>query len=385
MKICIDARMYGPRVGGGGLGRYVQEVILELQKQDQENEYVVLLKQENFGECPIPNKRWTKVRADIHWYSLQEQTRLPRLIDMLGCDLVHFPHFNVPLRLRTPFVVTIHDLIMLDQKRSAQASTRGPLLFALKRFGYRKTLFHAARNAKRIVTVSEHAKGQIVDRLNVPAKKVHVVYNGVKRTDVPEENTNTKSPKGTHGLPTFSGPFFLNVGNAYPHKNLITLLHTFSFFVRTYPDAHLVLVGPRNTFSKRLEREAREIDIPPEKIHFLGFVDETQLSWLYSNATGYVIPSKVEGFGMPPLEALDHGTPVAASRASCIPEILADAAIYFNPDDVEDLFQAMETLLNDKQAVTRLLTKRHEVLGRYSWSAHAQALQDIYQLATHAA
>jgi len=151
MKIGIDARLYGPKVGGGGLGRYVEELITNLQQIDNKNRYVLFLKKDNFDTCKITNKKFEKVLADVHWYSLAEQLKMPKIIDAAGCDLVHYPHWNIALRAKTPFVVTIHDLIMLDEPTSARATTRGPLQFALKRAGYNVVLRQAVKNSRHII------------------------------------------------------------------------------------------------------------------------------------------------------------------------------------------------------------------------------------------
>lgn len=382
MKIGIDARMYGPQTGGGP-GRYVKEVVTRLMELDDENEYVLFLKKNNFKHCNIPRKlkkRWTKVVADVHWYTLAEQRKMPRYIDKQKLDLVHYPHLNVPIRAKTPFIATVHDLIMLNQTWASKATLLNPVKYQIKQLGQRMILNHIAKNAREIVTVSEHAKGQIIHRLNVSPNKVHVVYNGIDSAATLAQKRNKKT---TGSLPLPDGvehPFILNVGNPYPHKNIETLLHAFSFFVREYPEVHLVLVGPRNRFTERLEEEAREVDIPSDRVHFLGFVDDAMLSNLYTQASIYVIPSKLEGFGIPPLGALSHGTPVAASRASSIPEILGPAATYFDPNDIEDLFAAMERLLNDKEERTRVLTASHEVLKRYSWDDHVRSLIDLYNI-----
>jgi len=374
--------MYGPKIGGAGVGRYVEEVVTHLQQLDQQNEYVLFLRKENFADCTIPkalSSKWTKVIADFPWYSLAEQMRMPRIIDKRNLDLVHYPHFNVPIRAKTPFITTIHDLIMLDQTWASRATTLPMWKYELKQFGQRKILSHIAKKARAIVTMSANAKGQIIHRLNVSPDRVHVVYNGVDSAARLAQKQNKQTFRSLP-LPTgVESPFLLNVGNPYPHKNIETLLHAFSFFVKEHPEVHLVLVGPRNRFTERLETEAREIEIPADRVHFLGFVDDTMLSNLYTQASVYVIPSKLEGFGIPPLEALSHGTPVAASRASSVPEILGPAATYFDPDDIEDLFAAMETLLYNKNERIRVLSASHDVLKKYSWDDHARALIDLYQ------
>jgi len=375
--------MYGPKIGGAGVGRYVEEIVTHLQQLDTENEYVLFLRRANFDDCAIPpalKSRWTKVVADIPWYSLAEQLYMPRIIYKQKLDLIHYPHFNVPLRAKTPFVCTIHDLIMLDQTWASRATTLAPWKYQLKQFGQQKILAHIAQHARNIITVSDYAKGQIIHRLNISPDRVHVVYNGVESAAILAQKQNKQTARSLPLPPGVQTPFFLNVGNPYPHKNIETLLHAFSFFVKEHPEAHLVLVGPRNSFTQQLEAEAREIEIPSNRVHFLGFVDDTMLSNLYSQASVYVIPSKLEGFGIPPLEALSHGTPVAASRASSIPEILGPAATYFDPNDIEDLFAAMETLLTNKQERIRVLSASHDVLKKYSWDDHARALMDLYTI-----
>jgi glycosyltransferase involved in cell wall biosynthesis len=398
MKIGIDARMFGPRVGGGGPGRYVEQLVLNLQKLDVENEYVVFCKRDNFGDIPIPNKRWTKVVADIHWYTLAEQIKLPRIIDKHHLDFIHIPHFNVPLRLKTPFIATVHDLIMLEQPWSARATTKTRLVYEMKRFGFKKTLQHVAKNARQIITVSNHAKNKIIHRLKVSPDRVSVVYNGIDSAvtnsanpakisgtqDVQKQKSNTGQSEGETSIATLARkPFLLNVGNSYPHKNIETLLHAFSFLLADHPDVSLVLAGPNNVFQERLREEAKEIAIPDDRIFFTGFIRDEELSWLYKNASVYVLPSKVEGFGIPPLEALKLGTPVAASRASCIPEILGEAAVYFHPEDIESLVDAIESLLMNSDLKTKTLAKSHEVLAQYNWkNATAQVLQ-IYKKQTN--
>lgn len=382
MKIGIDARMYGPRTGGGGPGRYVEQLVLHLQRIDEENEYVVFLKKENFKDCPVPNKRWTKVVADVHWYTLKEQLTMPRIIRKAKLDLVHFPFFNVPLRIRTPFVCTIHDLTMLEQPWSARATTRSRLFFALKQLGFKKTLNNIARRALKIITISEHAKGQIIHRLNVSPERVQVVYNGINKLAKNIANAKQKSKVDRSISLPLKKPYLFNVGNSYPHKNIETLLHAFSFFVRKHPEVSLVLAGPNNVFQERLKREAKEISIPDDRIFFTGFVSDNELAALYKNASMYVLPSKLEGFGIPPLESLQYGVPVAASRASAIPEILEDAAVYFDPSDIESMVSAMHALYTDKRIRTETLIASNDVLAKYKWDNHARECLKIYNNTT---
>ena len=180
MNIGIDARMYGPRVGGGGLGRYVEQLVTQLQATDTKNRYVLFLKKENFDACIITNPNFEKRLTDVHWYGLEEQLKMGGIIDREHLDLVHFPHFNVPLFVRTPFVVTIHDLILLDEPFSSKVSTRHQTIFTLKYWGYKLVLAHAVSRAKKVIAVSHATANSILQHIEgVDPKKMEVVYEGV--------------------------------------------------------------------------------------------------------------------------------------------------------------------------------------------------------------
>ncbi len=366
MRIGIDARLYGPAVGGGGLGRYVEQLVTELQKQDRENRYVLFLKPENFETCAITNSRVEKRLANAHWYTLKEQLLMPFLIEREKLDLVHFPHWNVPVFIRTPFVVTIHDLILLEQPASAKATTRNPLFYGLKRLGHRIALWNAVHRSKHIIAVSEHVKTSILKFFpTVPASKITVIHEGI-------------TPLRTSAPSAPSAPYLLYVGNAYPHKNLESLLHAYSFFVRLHPDVKLVLAGRNDIFYERLRKELLEIEVPPENVRFVMNPTDDELAELYRGATLYLFPSRAEGFGLPPLEAMSAGVPVAAARIPALVEILGDAATYFSPDDIEEMVEVMERALTDEPLRTQLVTRGHERIKRYSWSAMARATADVY-------
>jgi len=376
MRIGIDARLYGPAVGGGGLGRYVEQLVTELQRQDRENRYVLFLKPENFETCRIEAPNFEKRVINAHWYTAKEQMIVPTAIDRERLDLVHFPHWNVPLLLRTPFVVTIHDLILLEQPASAKATTRDPLTHALKRIGYRLSLLNAVNRSKKIIAVSEYTRWSI-ERFfpRIPRSKISVIYEGVTAL----EGRETARPRGGET----DGRYFLYVGNAYPHKNLESLLHAFSFFVRLHPDVKLVLAGRDDIFYKRLQRELEEIEVPKDNVRFVMNPTDAELADLYRGATLYLFPSRSEGFGLPPLEAMSAGVPVAAARATSLPEILGDAALYFSPDDIEEMVEVMERAHCDESLRERLITKGHERVTRYSWSAMAAQTRQVYGKIAH--
>ncbi len=374
MKIGIDARLYGPKVGGGGLGRYVEQLVNELQRIDKKNRYVLFLKRDNLDTCKITNPNFEKVLADVHWYTMAEQIKMPKIIDGAVCDFVHYPHWNIPLRAKTPFMVTIHDLIMLDEPNSNKASQLDPIRFHLKYAGYKFVLKQAVNRSKHIIAVSNFTKGSILKNFSVPTDKISVVHEGVTEPKNPEilksRNLEIQRP--------FSAPYLLYVGNAYPHKNLEALLHAFSFFHRLHPEVKLVLVGKKDVFWKWLEREFDEIDVPHESVIFFGYASEQELDQLYAHAALYVFPSRHEGFGLPPLEAMARGVPVAASKATAIPEILGDAALYFHPDDIEAMVRTMEQGLTDSELRDKLKAKGADQVKKYSWQTMAKEILKLY-------
>lgn len=383
MKIGIDARMFGPAVGGGGLGRYVEQLVLELQKQDLENRYVLFLKRENFDACVITNPNFEKRIADAHWYTAKEQIVMPFLIAREGLDLIHFPHWNVPLLCRTPFVVTIHDLILLEQPVSSKTTTRGPFVYWIKRLGYWIALRHAIVASKRIVAVSRYTKTSIAKFFPAIApSKVEVAYEGL---------TALPTHSATQRLNDSTTPYLLYVGNAYPHKNLDSLLDAFAMFSKSHPDVGLVLAGRDDVFYRRLRDR---IDLPPPnpsltkegrhgEVRFVMNPTDAELAELYRGAALYVFPSKSEGFGLPPLEAMSAGIPVVSSNATCMPEILGDAALYFPPNDVEAMAAAMERGYSDERLRAELIAKGREQVKKYSWAVMARSILNLYGNVAH--
>lgn len=372
MRIGIDARLYGPKVGGGGLGRYVEQLVTELQKVDKKNRYLLFLKKENFETCKITNKNFEKRLADVHWYSVKEQLRMPRLVDRENLDLMHYPHWNIPVLAKTPFVVTIHDLILLEEPSSAKATQLDPIRYRFKYAGYRFVLDRAVHRSKHVIAVSQYTKGSILkhfSHFSIPSDKVSVIHEGV-----------TVARHAASGSPrAVPGSYFLYVGNAYPHKNLEALIHAFSFFHKLHPQVKLVLVGKPDLFWKWLEKELEEIQIPKESVIFWGYASEEELDALYQNATLYIFPSRHEGFGLPPLEAMARGVPVAASRATAMPEILGDAALYFEPDDIEAMVQVMEQALTDEALRKKMTERGHQQIKKYSWKQMAIKTMKVYK------
>lgn len=176
MKIGIDARFYGPKQKG--LGRYVQKLVDNLEKTDSDNQYFIFLRRANWSDYQPTNPNFQKVLADYRWYGLGEQILMPWKIRRAGLDLIHFPHFNVPIFCRRPFLVTIHDLV-LKNFPTRRASTLGPFLYALKNLAYRLVIWSAVKRAKKIITVSNYTKQDILKYYQVKPEKIKVIYEGI--------------------------------------------------------------------------------------------------------------------------------------------------------------------------------------------------------------
>ncbi|MEA3272063.1 MAG: glycosyltransferase family 1 protein [Patescibacteria group bacterium] len=365
MKIGIDARFFGTETG---IGRYVKELIEHLEVIQSEHEFVIFLRKKNFDLYKPRNRKFKKVLADIKWYGLAEQVELPKILEKEKVDLMHFPHFNVPFLYKKPFVATIHDLILLKYP-STRATTLGPIKFFLKYLFYRLTIQRVARDAKFIITPSEYIKKEVIKSFNKIEHKIIVTYEGVSFNLLDTECPTTTAVG-------HSVSYFLYVGNAYPHKNLEGLIKAFKIFRKYKNDKYkLVLVGKEDYFWRRLKKMAGNT----ENIIFRGYVADEELAELYQNTEAYIFPSFCEGFGLPGLEAMAHGTPVLASNSSCLSEIYGDAALYFNPQSIDEMVKKMSEIVYNPELRKNLIEKGYERVRKYSWSDCARQTLKVYE------
>ncbi len=341
MRVGIDARFYGSV--GKGLGRYTEKLIHHLESlADSQDEFFIFLKKENFEEYAPKSEFFHKVLADYPWYGFSEQIGFPFLLRRYSLDLVHFPHFNVPILYFAPFVVTIHDLILLRYP-TIRSTTRTAWLYHLKFLAYRLIIASAVHRARSIITVSYFTKTDIEKEYPSSEGKVVVAYEGSElhengRKDGARDRSAASHEKEKSGI---LSPYFLYVGNAYPHKNL----ELFIPLAQKFPHIRFVLVGKEDFFYRRLQ--ARVVESGVGNILFVGYKTDTEIEALYKGAVGYIFPSLYEGFGLPPLEAMRFGTPVIASSRGALPEILGDAALLADPARVEDFARHVDALSQD--------------------------------------
>lgn len=357
MRIGIDARFFSE----AGIGRYIRNLINNLARIDQKNDYFIFLLDKDFNEVKPP-ENFQKVKANFGWYGLQEQLRLPRLLESYGLDLVHFPHFNVPIFYKGKFVVTIHDLIHQNFQMK-RATTHNKLVYKLKQYGYEKVFKTAVNKSEHILVPSEYVKKLLVNGWKVADSKITVTKEAVDDKIF----TNNKIAK-----PAYEYIFY--VGNAHPHKNVEGLIKAFLLLKEQYHDLRLVLAGYDHYFWQKIKGEYQD-----ESIIYKGYVNDEQLSYLYKGAKAFVMPSFDEGFGLPVLEAFAVGVPIVASNAGSLPEVGGNACVYFNSKDPQDMADKIQQVLNSGQLRNELIKKGKERVKLFSWKKLTKKTLQIYE------
>ncbi len=296
-----------------------------------------------------------------------EQQLLPRLARRAGIDLLHSLGSTAPARGPFVRVTTIHDL---HYRLVPEAH------FGLRALGMRVLVPLAARRSRRLIAVSRHTRDDLVRLLHVAPEKVDVVPWGVgARTHVaplPEVELRRRHDLGER-------PFVLSVSAKRPHKNLVRLLDALA----TIPAERrpvLVLPGYATPHEEELRRRAHELGIEGD-VRFPSWVDESELEALYAAARCFVFPSLHEGFGLPVLEAMARGVPVACSDRSSLPEVAGEAALLFDPQDTGQIAAAVSTMLTDRALAGRLAQAGRARAGTFSWRRAAELTVETYRKA----
>jgi len=386
MHIGIDARLYG--IGHRGIGRYVEGLIAHIAQDKQDkNRYTLFMLPEGMEHTKhLPRGKFTIITTDARWYSLKEHIVMPRLVRASGVDMMHWTHFNVPIVCPVPYVVTIHDLIVLHFPES-RATTLSPLRYKIKLAGYRFILKRAVSRARRVIAVSEYTKRDIVKHLGADASAIDVIYPGVEQMVLGTERFSN-TPQFTSYLADRFGirrSYLLCVGSAYPHKNLERLIECYGILRERYSrNWQLVLVGKNDHFYDQLKQSQSFMTLPESvraDIVFTGEVADRDLDGLYRGAKLLVFPSLYEGFGFPPLEAAARGIPVVASRFTSIPEVMADAAAYINPKNVQQMAYAIDALGGSAKLQDELRDRGYARSRYFTWRATAFETLRIYKKA----
>lgn len=354
-----------------GIGRYIRNVVKQISLLDTKNGYTLFFLPKNIDSVSLPNN-FRLVPANIRWHTFAEQTKLASIYLKENLDLLHVPHFNVPIFYTRPFVATIHDLTIL-RMRTGRATTLPYPIYQVKRMAFNMNLLSTVHRAKKLFTVSDFVKQDIVSTLGVKGDKIVLTPNAVDAAFKPAAPNEVQEVLARYGI---AQPYLFYIGNADPHKNLEGLIQAFTRVSGSFPDLQLVLAGSKNFFYDRLEREWQTHPII-NKLRFIGYVDDADLPVLYTGAEAFVNPSFFEGFGIQLLEAFACGTRVICSNTTSLPEIGGSAAHYFDPYSVDDMVTAITTALKEVDSAKRV--EGFKIAQKFSWETSAKTILQVYE------
>lgn len=362
MKIVIDARGIFT-----SSGRYIERLIHYLQKIDQQNSYIVLLSPKDIDKWQAVNPNFKKIACPHKEFTFAEQITFKKQLESLDVDLVHFPMAHQPVWYnKTPVITTMQDLTTVRFNNP----DKNPVVFWLKQQVYKWVNRKVAKKSKHIIAISEFVKNDIMDFCKIPADKITVTLESAD--PLPEGAEPVKSLVGKQ--------FIMYVGRPTPHKNLKRLIDAFALLKQKHPDLTLALAGKKDTNYQRHEDYVKQNKIAD--VVFTDFIDDPQLRWMYENTACYCFPSLSEGFGLPGLEAMLHGAPVASSNATSLPEVNGDAAHYFDPYDTEDIARVVDDVLTKPDLKNELVAKGKGHVQKFSWERMARQTLEIYENAT---
>jgi glycosyltransferase involved in cell wall biosynthesis len=359
--ILIDAREINT-----GTGRYVSKLLQYLQKTDKTNEYLILLKPDDYKTWQPENKNFTKIESPYEKFTFGEQLGFKKQLKKLGPDLVHFTMVQQPIFYRVKTVTTMHDLTTCRFKNPA----KNAFVYWFKQQIYKFVNWYVPRKSKFVITPSEYVKKDVADFAHVKPDKIIVTHEAADEILDPAEPI--KSLRGK--------PFLFYLGRPQPHKNLAKLIKVFALLKKDHPDLLLVLAGRKDKVYDSYIETAKRLGVEKDVV-FTGYVTEGQLKWLYRACKAYVFPSLSEGFGLPGLEAMLHRAPVASSTATCLPEIYGDGAWYFNPLDTHDMVRSINEVLVNPELRNKLIRAGREQVKKYSWQKMAEQTLEVYEKA----
>ncbi|HXK52896.1 glycosyltransferase family 4 protein [Candidatus Nomurabacteria bacterium] len=361
MKIGIDCRMWNET----GIGRFTRNIVEGLVESSPESEFVLFVLKRDYDQVlAAPNVK--KVIVDIRWYTFKEQLVLPMYLYREGLDVFLSTNLNVPVLYFKPTVVTLHDLTILKVK-TGRASTHFYLFYLLKRLGARIAILFSIFFAKRILTVSNFVKKELVSDYKINSNKIEVIYNAVSESFFPQEESKIDKVLEKYDI---KKPYLFYVGNAHPHKNICALIEGYLIAKKNYPDLSLVLAGKKDFFYERLESNYSE-----EGIKYTGFVEDTDLPSLYSGSEAFITASTHEGFGLQLLEAFACGTKVICSNTTSLPEVGQDIPFYVDPYNSNDVARGIEGALSANGRDLRL--RGFERVKNFSWKISAEKVLKV--------
>jgi glycosyltransferase involved in cell wall biosynthesis len=372
VKVAIDIR----RMTEFGVGTYIRNVVRTLACLDRESEYFLIgspVKVAEFGVLPPNFQAVSLTEGDT---SLKGNLEFRGIVKRLECDLVHIPHlFWLPRGLSCPYVLTVHDLLEHMYGSRNASSLRRSLHFYLTR--------RVLRKAARVIAVSQFTKNEIEKLLAIADDRIEVVYNAIDERFLRGHATDADRELIAQRY-LVNYPFILYTGAIRPHKNVVRIIEAFSALKselqkeKQFPDLKLIIIGDDLSSHPRLRRTVVRSGVQND-VRFLGFVPIEVLRIFYDVARIFVFPSLYEGFGLPPLEAMAHGTPVVTSNTSSLPEVVGNAALLVNPENVFEIRRGLQRVLLDPALRAQMKQRGYEQAQRFSWTASVSRILEIYR------
>jgi glycosyltransferase involved in cell wall biosynthesis len=376
LKIAIDIR----RMTEFGVGTYIRNVVRTLGRLDRQNKYLLIgspAKVEEIGVLP-PNFHAVPLLASDR--TVQGYREFRTALQRLNCDLVHIPNlFSVPRMLPCPYVMTVHDMLEHMSRAREQSGFWRSVHFQMTK--------RVLAGAARIFAVSNFTCNEIEKLFEIPSDRVEVVYNAIDErflhghATAPERDLIARRYQVTY-------PFLLYAGRISPHKNVVRMIEAFSALKtelerdQAYPDLKLIIIGDDLSGNPDLRRTVVRSGVQHD-VRFLGFVPIEVLRIFYDEAKIFVFPSLYEGFGLPPLEAMVHGTPVVTSNVSSLPEVVGNAAVLVNPENVFEIMRALHRVLMDKPLRDRMKERGYQQAAKFSWETSVRRILEAYGQIAH--
>ena len=371
VKIAIDLR----RMTEFGVGTYIRNVVRALGRLDRENKYLLIGPLEKVQEIgPLP-PNFHSVPVSSPERSVKGYREFRTILKRLNCDLAHIPNlFSIPRAMPCPYVMTVHDMLEHMSRAREQSGFWRSLHFQLTK--------RVLASAARVFAVSKFTKSEIEKLFNIPPDRIEVVYNAIDERFLRGHATPADRELIAQRYQV-TYPFLLYAGRISPHKNVVRMIEAFSALKtelerdQAYPDLKLIIIGDDLSGNPDLRRTVVRSGVQND-VRFLGFVPIEVLRIFYDEAKMFVFPSLYEGFGLPPLEAMAHGTPVVTSNVSSLPEVVGNAAVLVNPENVFEIMRALHRVLMDQALRERMKMRGYQQSTRFSWEASVQRILQVY-------
>lgn len=357
---------------GGGIGRYVRELIGALAQHDQSTFYRLFVMgagRKALPPPPGPNFSFAPASLTPIWFArLWHRARLPIPVEnWVGkVNLYHATDFVLPpTRRSTRTVLTVHDLSFVRVPEAASPALKAYLDVVVP---------HSVRRADQVLADSAATKNDLCELYGVDPSKIEVLYSGVHPRFCP--TTENTSIRAKYGLG--EAPYVLAVGTVQPRKNYQRLIEALSQLPPDLDDVHLVIAGGKGWLQGPIYESVDRLGVR-DRVHFIGFVEDADLPALYSDARALAFPSLYEGFGLPILESFACGTPVLTAPVSSLIEVAGDATILVDPLSVEAIRDGLARLLRDETLRAQLIERGFIQAAQFTWERAAVQLRAVYQ------